>query len=127
MKYKSLLFIIIFFTCFSGGFLLCKYTFHRCNNVIDFSHEDSVKTAVLINGDTSAYNELKTICNSAGRPYDIFYHALVMANRHNYTPANLDVYKSLTQVYDSFPNLGKMDRLTDSLRFVYYNRAKERK
>ena len=86
---------------------------------------DPLKSDILMYGDTTAYIQLKSEF-SKKRPYDIFYYALIMANKYNYHKACYDVYKSLVSIYALNPALGEMDSVSISIANEYLRRGAQK-
>ena len=86
---------------------------------------DPLKSDILMYGDTAAYIQLKGEF-SQKRPYDIFYYALIMANKYNYHKACYDVYKSLVSIYALNPALGEMDSVSISIANEYLRRGAQK-
>lgn len=84
--------------------------------------EDSLKMAILFRGTVSSYNHLK---ERVKHPYDIFYYALIMANKYGYKEANYDVYNTLVSIYKDNPALGSMDSISNRIAIEYLKKGVE--
>lgn len=76
------------------------------------------KRSCINNGDVDAYIHVRdSILNTPGIPHcNYFYYALTMATKHDYKPANYDVYRALKMAMDMF---GKPNECAMSMARLY--------
>jgi len=81
---------------------------------------EELKKSVLINGDTSAYEQLsiKYLCVRYFEGEFLFY-SLIMADKYCYPPAYYHVYRCLTEIFEHNNRVGKIDDKTKDLALKY--------
>ncbi|MCC6726241.1 MAG: hypothetical protein IT258_17170 [Saprospiraceae bacterium] len=78
------------------------------------------------NGSIDAYNELRIVYLDSDAGEFLFY-ALLMANKHDYPQAYLDVFYALVHGYvGGIEDFDKMDKKTQKLALEYLIKAKKK-
>lgn len=83
-----------------------------------------LKKAVLREGDTNAYYELKIAYLDNEFPEEFLIFSLIMANKYDYLQAYFDVFTCLTDVY--LTDISKIDEKSANLAIEYLFKAQEK-
>lgn len=86
--------------------------------------ETSLKEAILINGDTDAYYELKIAYLDHPFQEEFLLYAMIMANKYNYPQAYFDVFDCFVLSYWS--DITKIDEQSANLAIEYLTKAYDR-
>jgi hypothetical protein len=90
---------------------------------------DSIKRAIVKDGDIEAYNILKRSYMADTSVYypNYLLYAIIMAEDFEYIPAYYDAYTELNRIFKTFPNLGEMDERTKELAFYFLKKGSDLK
>jgi hypothetical protein len=88
-----------------------------------------LKDLAIIKGDTNAYHEMSIAYMDSPNNTDFINTALIMANKHNFHEAYLDVYYCLTDYYHrkDFKNLDDLDKKQRDTALKYLIMGSEKK
>ncbi|GHT17530.1 hypothetical protein FACS189429_1810 [Bacteroidia bacterium] len=100
--------------------------FKNSRSMNDFGIPTSeLKKEVIQSGNIEAYIKLDIeSMNDEFYPEELLFYSLIMANKYHYAPANNDVFRCLTTIYNNDTSIGNIDTITMNLALQYFERGK---
>lgn len=104
------------------------------NTLVDLSHKKIEfntwtsssfyeKRAIVETGDTLCYKHVLDSIRKNSPYGDYFYYSFVMAMKHDYIPANYDVYCSLYETFSPANGVGEIDEKTKRIAMYFLERG----
>lgn len=106
MRKNVILIIVSFIIGFSLGIpvMVRNYVNDFREHHLDYASGDK-KEAVERDGDIEAYKFIVDSISKSEMPCNVFGYAFIMSVKHNYAPANYDIYKALVSAYGGYENM----------------------
>jgi hypothetical protein len=111
--YSLLVVAIMFFSCIR----------HPTTILEDNPQKTKELLGMVEAGDTVAYYKISIDFFLADKSKEFLFYALIMANKYNDAQAHYDVYRILTDFFDS--NIETLDTITKELALYHLKKSKE--